>query len=157
MMWYAPVHTFNPSRQSYYTSLQLCNPFCSNPFNYLIHCFRHCWSGTRHYWGSVGHFDPGFLFRVQAFRSDLSWPSNDYVRMVPLSGSFLNTSPVDILLLGDLDTRRDTDWLQRVAHAQQPPRLVLESWNEEALLSEAGPVSKKLVTEWQVASRHAPC
>jgi hypothetical protein len=78
MIWYAPVHTFNPSRQSYYMSLQLCNPFCSNPFNYL-HCFRHCWSGTRHYWGSVGHFDPGFLFRVQAFRSDLSWPSNDYV------------------------------------------------------------------------------
>jgi hypothetical protein len=85
-------------------------------------------------------------------------PSTTFVgHMDRLSVSFLNTSPVDILLLGDLDTRRDTDWLQRVIHAQRPPRLVLEFWNEEALLSEAGPVSKKLVTEWQAAGYGSTC
>jgi hypothetical protein len=74
-----------------------------------------------------------------------------------LGVTFLDTSPVDILLLGDLDTRRDMDSLQRVSQEQQPPRLVLEFWNEDALLSEAGPVSKKLVTEWDVAGYGSTC
>jgi hypothetical protein len=69
----------------------------------------------------------------------------------------LDMSPVDILLLGDLDTRRDLDWLKRVNCARQAPRLVLEFWNEDALLSEAGPVSKKVVTEWEVAGYGSTC
>jgi hypothetical protein len=85
-------------------------------------------------------------------------PSTDFVgHMDRLGVTFLEKSPVDILLLGDLDTRRNKDWLKRITHAQQPPRLVLEFWNEDALLSESGPVSKQLVTEWDVAGYGSTC
>jgi hypothetical protein len=77
------------------------------------------------------------------------------VRRLP--SVFLDLYPVDLLLLGDLDTIKHSAWLVRITRATKRPRLVIEFWEEDKLFSDEGPVSKLQVTKWQEAGYRSTC
>lgn len=77
--------------------------------------------------------------------------------MERLGDGFLNLHPVELLLLGDLSPSRHKHWLTRIAKASQRPRLVLEFWPEDHILSEVGPVSKNCVSDWEEHGYGSTC
>jgi len=77
--------------------------------------------------------------------------------MERLGNGFLDQHPVELLLLGDLTPSRHDHWLIRVANAAQPPRMILEFWPDDHLLSEVGPVSKECVTKWEALGYGSTC
>jgi hypothetical protein len=77
--------------------------------------------------------------------------------MERLSDDFLAEHPVELLLVGDLTPSRHLHWLTRVSKAPRTPRMIIEFWSEDHLLSELGPVSKKCVTQWESSGYGSTC
>jgi hypothetical protein len=77
--------------------------------------------------------------------------------MERLSDGFLNSHPVELLLLGDLSPSWHNHWLTMIGKASQPPCLVIEFWPEDHILSEVGPISKNCVLEWEAHGYGLTC
>jgi hypothetical protein len=84
-------------------------------------------------------------------------PALDVGHMERLGNGFFQRHPVELLLLGDLNPLRHDHWLTRVSLAPLPPRLIVEFWPEDHILSETGPVSKKCVTKWEQLGYGSTC
>jgi hypothetical protein len=63
---------------------------------------------------------------------------------------------VDVLVLGNLTEAGEQEWLTRVSLGVKP-LLVLEFWDEDAMFTEAGPVSKRVATLWEAQGFATSC
>jgi hypothetical protein len=103
---------------------------------------------------------------TQVFRSE----TKDYTHDLPgrptcphlreverLPRPILNEYPVELLVLGDLSPARHQAWRERVAFAGAPPGVVLEFWEEAAILQHDGPMSKQNVTLWKEVEYDSTC
>ena len=69
----------------------------------------------------------------------------DDVRRLPKR--FLTTHPVDMLVLGNMDMKQETDWFSRLpSQAALAPSLIIEYWEPWHIMVEAGPMAKGTVT-----------
>jgi hypothetical protein len=74
-----------------------------------------------------------------------------------LPKDILKQYPVDLLVLGDLDSNRLRTWQDIVAKAELPPIFVIKFWEENMLFREDGPVTKTSVTHWDKLGYATSC
>jgi hypothetical protein len=77
------------------------------------------------------------------------------VMRLPLN--VLDTHPVDLLLLGELEQSSHAAWMERVAHATEAPSLLFEFWEDRAVLLPEDPMSKQVVTKWEELKYNSTC
>jgi len=69
----------------------------------------------------------------------------------------LSSTPVDLLVLGDLSPERLQGWLGRVKNTELKPKLILEFWDPYWVLKETGPMAKQTVTKWSREGYQTTC
>jgi hypothetical protein len=103
---------------------------------------------------------------IQVFRSE----AKDYTHDLPgrrtcphlreverLPQPILNEYPVELLVLSNLSPARHQAWRERVAFSDTPPGVVLEFWEEAAILQHDGPMSKRNVSLWKEVEYDSTC
>jgi hypothetical protein len=72
--------------------------------------------------------------------------------------TFLEEHPVDLLVLGNLDTKTAQAWRERVPRTTEgAPRFILEFWDPHWITHESGPMSKASLTPWTKLGYRSSC
>jgi hypothetical protein len=76
----------------------------------------------------------------------------------PLPKDCLVSTPINLLVLGDLSLARSYEWLQRIASQGKPgPKFVLEVWDAFWVIKATGPMAKGTVTKWAKKGYQSTC
>jgi hypothetical protein len=74
-----------------------------------------------------------------------------------LPKDILRVSLVDVLVLGSLTPHRLDLWRKKVLNTPTPPKVIIETWDEDWILKDTGPMSKSIVTRWSQAHYATAC